>query len=41
MAKNVGIEKTAPSEVPAYQQADDAAGDAETTLTDVSVEGGE
>lgn len=36
-----GIDKPAPSEVPAPQKADDAAGDAETTPTDVSVEGGE
>lgn len=36
-----GIEKTAPSEVPAYQLADDVAGDAETTPTDVPAEGGE
>lgn len=36
-----GIDKPAPSEVPAPQKADDAAGGAETTPTDVSVEGDE
>lgn len=36
-----GIDKPAPWEVPAPQQADNAAEDAETTHTDVPAEGGE
>lgn len=36
-----GIDKPAPSEVQAPQQEEEAAGDAETTPTDVPAEGGE